>query len=441
MILPIQIPSTPPPADLAEAVTAVTAAPERPELWDEAERLAADHQRPEDVAHAYGEAIHAEVPAALALELCERAVGFLSEWFEDGAGVAAVLNRALAIDPGADWAFRRLTMQHTVERRWDELLALYDKVIAGTAEAGRRAELYGEAAQIAKDLAGRADRAIEYLEKLAELRPSDGQITHSLERLLEREGRWAELVDLWRSHLGDLDAAAAQARRAQIATCLLDRLSSPTEALDEAFALLADASGAAAAVAILERVFAFPGAPAAARTRALGELRRHYAESGKTGEIIRVLGVALGAAEPDGRAALHREIAELLVGEGREPEALFHYAELLALDPEAEAAGERLRDLGQRTGRLDRYADALARAADACAGRPELGARTVALLFEAARVRADEIGDPSGATQLYERIFHTAIPDGEGAGARVDDATMLEVCRRLDELSPPRFAR
>ena len=51
----------------------------------------------------------------------------------------------------------------------------------------------------------------------------------------------------------------------------------------------------------------------------------------------------------------------------------------------------------------------------------------MALLFEAARVRADEIGDPAGATQLYERIFRTAS---------VDDAIMLEVCRRLDGLLP-----
>jgi tetratricopeptide (TPR) repeat protein len=434
MTLPIQLPPTPPPAELAEAVSAAAAAPDRHELWDEAERLAADLQRPEDVAHAYGDAIHKDLPAEVALGLCERAVAFLGEWFEDGAGVNAVLNRAIAIDSAADWAFRRLTMAHTVDRRWDELMALYDRVIAGTTAPARRAELYGEAAQIAKDLAGRADRAIEYLEALAELSPRDGQITHALERLLEREGRWGELVELWRSHLGDLDHAAAPARRAQIAACLLDRLDSPAEALDEAFHLLADGAPASsvAAVAILERVFAFPTGAATVRNRALGALREHYAASGKTGEIIRVLGVALGSAEPAGRAALHREIAELLVGEGREPEALDHYAELLALDPESEAASARLRALGHKTGRLDRYAAALARAADACGDDPALAGRAVALLSEAAGVRAEEIDDPAGATALYERIFRTSA---------VDDATMLEVCRRLDGLLPDEAQR
>jgi tetratricopeptide (TPR) repeat protein len=438
MTLPIALPPSPPPSDLADAVAAVQGAPDRQELWDQAEKLAADHQRPEDVALAYDAAINDTLPPEVALELCERAVGFLAEWFEDGSAMNAVLERAIAIDPAADWAFRRLTMQLTVACRWEELLALYDRVIAKTEATTRRSELYGEAAQIAKDLAGRSDRAIEYLEALAQLSPSDAQITVSLERLFEREGRWRELVDLWRSHLTELAKPAALARRAQIAACLLDKLSSPAEALDEALHLMGEASPAlreaplasqpsppiADAVTILERVFAFPGAPAEVRARALGELRRHYGASARPSDIIRVLEVALGSAAPDERASLHREIAELYAGEGKDAEALGHYAELLAIDPSSDTALVRLRDVANRTARLDRYADALARAADA-ALEGGGAARAVTLLSEAARVRADEIADPAGATELYQRVFHAA---------GVDDATMLEVCRRLDKL-------
>jgi tetratricopeptide (TPR) repeat protein len=427
MTLPITLPSTPPPTDLADAVAAASAAPDDQERWDEAERLAAEHQRPEDVAQAFGVAIHADLAPDVVLELCQRAVAFLGEWFEDGAAVTAVLERAIAVDPKADWAFRRLTMQLTVACRWEELLAVYDRVIARADAPDRRAELYGEAAQISKDLAGRADRAIEYLEALARLSPTDSQITHSLERLLEREGRWRELVDLWRSHLAELRPPAAHARRAQIAACLLDRLGSPAEALDEALHLMADggAEDPAAAVAILERVFAFPGCAAAVRNKALCELRRHYAQSSKPSDIIRVLTIALSSAEPADRVTLHREIAELLIGEARDAEALDHYAELLVLDPFGDTALVRLRDLGRRTGQLDRYAASLARAADAVVAVTPGAARAVTLLSEAARVRADELADPAGANDLYQRIFHTT---------GVDDATMLEVCRRLDGL-------
>src|SRR5262249_53495889 len=156
----------------------------------------------------------------------------------------------------------------------------------------------------------------------------------------------------------------------------------------------------------------------------------HYSQAGKTADVIRVLTIALDHAEKDGdvagRAPLHKRIAELYIGEGRDEEALDHVAALLALDPEDEAAASRLEELGKHTGRLGRGAAALARAADAAEARsasePALAERAVALLFEAARVRADEIKDPAGAASLYARIFQRA--------SGVDDAIMLEVCRR-----------
>ena len=429
MSLSIPPPASPAPPDLANAVAAATDAPDRPELWDAAERLAEKHDRPEDVALAYVDAVRKELPASVALALCERAYAFVSQWFADGVGASPVLLRALEIDPTADWAFRRLTMSLTVGSRWEELLALYDRVLAATTDAARRVELYGEAAQIAKDLAGNADRAIGYLAELLRLSPGDAQIAASLERLLEREGRFRELVELWRARLGSLDPASAQARRAQIAACLLDRLASPAQALDEALHLVADPASLAGAIGIVERVFAFPGAAPEVRARALGELRRYYAGSGRTGEIIRVLGVAQGTAQPAERAELHRELAALLAGEGREDEAAGHYAALLALDPEADDARGRLRELGERRGTLDGYADALARAADAADAlaleSPRLHARSIALLFEAAVVREDALGDAPGATALYLRIFGTAD---------VEPSAMLDVCRRLDAL-------
>src|SRR5690349_7960711 len=115
-------PASPAPSDLEQAVAAATAEPHRPELWDEAERLAEAHDRPEDVALAYADAVEKPLDRDYALELCQRAYDFVSQWFEGGIGVRTVLMRALAIDPTAAWAFERLTMQLTVDRRWDALL-------------------------------------------------------------------------------------------------------------------------------------------------------------------------------------------------------------------------------------------------------------------------------------------------------------------------------
>jgi len=421
-----------------EIARSIAASPERYSLWDDAERIAADEQRPDDVTALYEHVLAKPLPREVALALCERAAAFLAEWSEDGAAVIAVLVRALAIDPSAEWAFRRLTMLLTIERRWEELLEQYDRVLAATSDPAQKIVLLTEAAQVARDLAGRAERAIVYLDALAKLRPGDAQIVASLERLLEREGRYRELVSLQRARLDSLSAAEGRGLRAQIAACLLDKLDSPAEALDASAGLLADPATAPATIQLLERAFASAKSPPEVRGRALGELRRHYAESGSAGEIIRVLTAAIAVADQahaaddgaeDGvldRKSLHRDVAELLVGQGRDAEAVEHYAALLVLDPGSEEARTHLHELAEKTGRLDRYAGALASAADAL-GAPDgrLPARAVTLLFDAGTVRSDVLGDAPGAAELYVRIFRSG-------GA--DQAILLDVCRRLDGL-------
>jgi thioredoxin-like negative regulator of GroEL len=421
-----------PPLPDTDMARAIAASPERMELWDDAERAAADEQTPDDVTAIYAHVLAQPLPREVLLALCERAAAFLAEWSEDGSAVIAVLLRALALDPLAPWAFRRLTMLLTIERRWDELLSQYDKRIAATEDPAHRVDLLGEAAQVARDLAGRADRAIEYLGALVTLRPGDTAITASLERLLEREGRYRELVALQRSRLADLEAAEARRLRAVIAACLLDKLDSPAEALDESEGLLDDPATAATTTQLLERAFVAASSTLEDRTRALAGARRYYAAQGATGEIIRVLQMALtvasapragGALDP---LDLHRDVANLLVGEAREAEAVDHYAALLALDPESESASARLRTLSERTGRLDRYADALAHAAGGLAVvGGGLSPRAVTLLFEAGTVRSDVLDDAIHAAALFLQIFRSS---------NADPAILLDVCRRLDAL-------
>ncbi|MEZ4293439.1 MAG: hypothetical protein R3B70_00560 [Polyangiaceae bacterium] len=286
-----------PPLPDTDTARAIAASPEQFELWDDAESVAEEEQNPDDVTAIYLHVLAQPLAPELTLSLCERAAAFLSEWGEDEALILDVLERALSIDANATWAFRKLTMLLTIARRWDELLEKYDHVLEGTEDEARRIELYTEAAQVAKDLAGRADRAIVYLGSLAKLRPGDAQVVGSLERLLEREGRFRELVDLQRSRLDGLDAAEARALRAQIAACLLDKLDSPAEALEASEGLLEDEATAGATLELLERAFAGESTPAEVRGRALAELRRHYSALGSTGEIIRVLVAAIRVAD------------------------------------------------------------------------------------------------------------------------------------------------
>src|SRR5690606_12333647 len=97
------------------------------------------------------------------------------------------------------------------------------------------------------------------------------------------------------------------------------------EALEAVRGLLATSPADPQARALLERILVLDGAEAAVRFGALDLLRKSYDGSGMAGDVIRVLGVALGFADPQAAIDLHREIAGRLVSAGRPLEAMEHH--------------------------------------------------------------------------------------------------------------------
>jgi tetratricopeptide (TPR) repeat protein len=135
--------------------------------WNEAESVAADLQRTEEVAAAYLRVLKGKPSRATAGKLAQRALRLHEEWLgAEPDALIEVLERALAVDPSLDWAFERLTLTLSVGQRWEELLALYDRGIAALPDGSRRRALLQEAAGVAKDFLGHIDRAIGYLEQL-----------------------------------------------------------------------------------------------------------------------------------------------------------------------------------------------------------------------------------------------------------------------------------
>jgi hypothetical protein len=106
------------------------------------------------------------------------------------------------------------------EEASSEVLDAYDTRLAVGGGFDRRAEILEEAARIAKDFIGDHARAVGYLEQLFRLRPADGQVASSLERLLERHERWPELVAARRFRLEMLAGPEARELRLRIATTL-----------------------------------------------------------------------------------------------------------------------------------------------------------------------------------------------------------------------------
>ncbi|MBX3250328.1 MAG: tetratricopeptide repeat protein [Myxococcales bacterium] len=333
--------------------------------WDQLEELAAESQRPDEVAALYREVLSQRLNGQTASVLAQRAVQFHEEWFrEDSPSLVEVLERVLQVDPTAsEWAFQRLTVVFTVAERWDDLLALYDREIASAHDEHRRASLLEEAAQTAKDFASAPDRAASYLQQLLPLRRGDKQLVSNLERLLERQERWADLVELWRDQLPKA-AAKRHAARLRIASHLYEKLARAEAATVELRALLDEGGDPAPALEMLERIARDASVDADARREALGLLRERYEAEDRTTAVIATLDTALELANHAERIALHRDAAARLRAAGVYDEALEHFGAVIALDAD-EASLAEAREVAELANAPRRLVDLLVASADA----------------------------------------------------------------------------
>jgi tetratricopeptide (TPR) repeat protein len=216
------------PADdsaFAAALAAARNEPENDAHWELAEQLAEVLQRVDEVAAAYREALGQNLSPELAGSLGRRAATYHETWLaDDNASLTQVLLRVLAVVPDAEWAFMKLTAAYTLAERWQDLLALYDQTLVAPIGEARRVQVLEEAAHIARDFAGQADRAVDYMHQLLGLRPNDERLEASLERLLERQERWADLIALWKRRIELQGREATPGLQARIAETALDRL-------------------------------------------------------------------------------------------------------------------------------------------------------------------------------------------------------------------------
>jgi tetratricopeptide (TPR) repeat protein/Tfp pilus assembly protein PilF len=411
-------------ADLSqfkEAAAAVKHSPHAVSAWEHVEALAADLDRPDDIVGLYTETLGGAVEPQVAEMIGERAGGFCDEWFGDDPSILEkILVRVTVLAPASDTALARLSVIYTVAERWTDALGLYDRAVDATKDKARRTRLLREAAQLAKDVANQPDKAIGYYQRLLPLTPDDGQVSQSLERLLERHERWAELIQLWESRLDGQPKKERERSRSRIAAVWLDNLHDPQHALAAAKPLLAEADDDKEPTQLLERILASANASKGVRDAALDLLRSHYDQTTRPREVIRVLEKVIWL-DPASSGALHEEAGTRLAELDDLPAAMDHYAALLAMTPGSSATEEKLRQLAERGGHHDRYADGVAAAARASKD----ATRQVELLGEAARTRLERLSDTEGAIKLLVEASATT-----GAS----EHEQLSVARRLAAL-------
>ncbi|HMI92657.1 MAG TPA: hypothetical protein VK509_14880, partial [Polyangiales bacterium] len=392
--------------ELASAIAAAKKKPSDFARWDRVEELLDSVQRPDPVSELFTSTLVKGATPDMISELGPRGVRFYETWYGEGsAELVRWLEQINAIDPQVPWAFERLTVALTVTERWSDLLDAYDRALGVTDDTGRRMRLLEEAAQVAKDFAATPDRAIGYMLKLHALDPDNQVLAAGLERLLERQERWSDLVTLWESRLAMQGQKQARESRLRIAGLYLDKLQRFGDALTQAKGVLADAPQHAAAYELVERVLASTTAPATERREALTLLGKHFLERRAPEQVVRVLELGLGYAKDGERRALLRELVERLTALDEDARAMRHQAELLALEP-TPTERDALQALCNRTRDYALYAQALLTAADACPN-PQLAAE---LRLEAARNLQDQLADHERAIALYQRVFGSDAP-------------------------------
>ncbi len=167
------------------------------------------------------------------------------------------------------------------------------------------------------------------------------------------------------------------------------------------------------------------------RQRTAAWLRDHYAATGRDADLARMLLIELETVlSSKERVRRHLQVADIYEKLGDLTSALEQTGLAVVDAPEDEARRGKLLDLAERTGRLDRLADLLSAAA---AGTQEASLQ-IALVMQAASLRADRVGDATGGIALYSSILvGEGVPDEAVLAAARELEPLLEATGRIEE--------
>jgi hypothetical protein len=467
---------TDPEKALEIAASGVVEHPDSPELWERFENLARAMDRPRTLTDAYRRAlIESVTDPVVADRLGKRLVALEAEFAITSPDTAMALARLIKLAPEARWAFDRVKLAFGAQARWDELFALYDRVLPATPVDAERAGLLHEAALAARDLAAQPDRAIAYFESLRAIRRDDMSIEAALDRLYVRQGRTRRLIELLSERVEREYGFRLRELRHRIASLWLD-LGNAEEAEDLAQQMLASNASMADVSDILERVVALaheseerrPESELSPQWRAIDRLKSYYASAGRLNDVVRLVETSLALAETATRRAdCIKELVSLRIEEAaalREPfahalavielgvaEDLFlakiAYRSLLARtlrtwrkasDPRSEDAKDTAYAV------LGRLAKVLLARCDfqgafrllyRASAHPFESTRRRTLRAEAATVRAEKLNDRPGAIEILSELFDADASDEVAMNFLTMFAELLEESGSVAELA------
>ncbi|MBV9949313.1 MAG: tetratricopeptide repeat protein, partial [Myxococcales bacterium] len=235
------------------------------------------------------------LPENVELELADRAAELFEEKLEDVERARPYLERLLERRPDNERAFQRLKQILTTGEQWSELAALYERVVAATPEAIRRAELLSEVAMVAEEITGERTRAIAYYERILELDENHEQAIRSLESLYAAEQQWDRLARLIEARLPGTVGDERLDLERQLGTLLFTKLGDAAAAVPYLERVLRERPSSTDARQLMERVLDVPEL----RARAAAVLEAVYTERDEVPELVRILEIHLEFAKAD----------------------------------------------------------------------------------------------------------------------------------------------
>ena len=385
-------------AALEIALRAAAEMPSELPMWDRAADLALAASRPTDLAEALSTALRGELPAAIEIELAERAATAYDEQLGNPEGAVPYLERVLARQPGNERAFLRLKQILTSTERWSQLEDLYERVSAASPDDGRKVELYAEVALVCEDITGESAKAIRYYERILQLDPLNEQALRALDGLYQSQKKPRELAILLDRKLGTATSEETKVLKLRLGRIHFTELHEPEIALGHLAEVLRVDARADDARELVEQILAV----GSLRPRAAEVLESVYEEKDDARNLVRVLEIRLeSAVDGDARRDTWRRIATLrdekLSDDAGSLEAL---ARLVPLDPSDAHARQRLTEIGRRLDSHQRVANVLLVAAESAEPR-ELRAQ---IMMEAAAIYEDLLGDRARAEEIFQKV-------------------------------------
>ncbi len=396
---------------------AVADFPDEIDLWDRADSLAVLAGRPTELAETFREAMRAELPAEIEVELCERAARLHEDRLGDPIGATPYLEKVLQLDAGNERAFTRLKDILTAAERWGELEALYDRASQATDDNARRIDMLVEVALVCEEIIEDAEKATRYYERILEIDPLHDAAIRALDRLYARQDRHKDLAALLERRLDTAVGDEASELKLRLARIQLEQLHEPDKAIVHVEDVLRDKPNDYDARELAEKMIEI----GSLRGRAARMLESVYEARDEIRDLVRVLVIRLEeldagggddneAVRLDEQKELLRRIATLQDDRLHDDDAaLGSLARLVPLDPLDMESRERLLEIGRRVGSHERVAEVLGQAADH-ADTPGMKGE---ILMQVAQIYEDLLGDADKAEQTYRRIMTLDENDAE----------------------------